>query len=28
MADGTIRRARPEDVPEILQMVRDLAESP
>ena len=26
MADGTIRRARPEDVPEILQMVRDLAE--
>ena len=26
MADGTIRRALPEDVPEILQMVRDLAE--
>lgn len=26
MADGAIRRARPEDVPEILQMVRDLAE--
>jgi len=26
MTDGTIRRARPEDVPEILAMVRDLAE--
>jgi len=26
MPDGTIRRARPEDVPEILAMVRDLAE--
>lgn len=26
MTDGTIRRARPEDVPEILQMVRELAD--
>lgn len=26
MTDGTIRRAEPRDVPEILQMVRDLAE--
>lgn len=26
MTDGTIRRARPEDVAEILQMVRELAE--
>ncbi len=26
MTDGTIRRARPDDVPEILQMVCDLAE--